>query len=75
MGATGDLARVREKARDGTAREIRERARVSQGEIADELGVHWTTVARWETGQRAPRGELARRYARLLRELEKVGDR
>lgn len=51
------------------AREIRRDAGVTQVRFAAELGVHWTTVARWESGARRPRGELRLTYARLLAEL------
>lgn len=51
-------------------RAIRKRARVSQAEMAAELGVHVTTVQRWELGLRQPRGRFAARYAELLRLLE-----
>jgi len=52
------------------ARAILAAAEVSQGNVADELGVHRVTVARWLAGTRTPRGEVRERYARLLRELE-----
>jgi len=48
------------------ARAIRIDARVSQSRLAEELGVHWTTVARWERGERTPRGALRRAYTDLL---------
>ena len=48
---------------------IRKAAGVSQEQLADELGVHPQTVARWEQGRRVPRGELRLRYAKLLSEL------
>lgn len=48
---------------------IRKLAKVSQSRLAAELGVHRVTVARWETGERNPRGEVVERYAALLRAL------
>ena len=54
------------------AQGIREAAQVSQDRLAEELEVHRVTVARWEAGQRVPRGELRVRYARLLRDLQRV---
>lgn len=51
-------------------RAIREAVRVTQQRIADELGVHRVTVARWEAGLRRPRNDLAVAYAGLLRSLE-----
>ena len=54
---------------DGTAREIRDAARITQAEIAMECGVTDQAVALWEAGKRTPRGEPALRYARLLDQL------
>ena len=51
------------------ARAIRESAGVTQQRLADELHVHWTTVARWERGMRAPRGNRRLAYADLLDQL------
>ncbi len=51
------------------ARMIRVTADVSQERVAQELGVHRMTVARWETGQRRPRGAMRARYAELLQAL------
>ena len=48
------------------AKAIREAAGVSQQRLADELGVHRVSVARWELGQRRPRGRLLVSYADLL---------
>jgi DNA-binding XRE family transcriptional regulator len=54
------------------AREIRCAAGASQERMADELHVHRMTIARWESGQRTPRGKLRADYARLLAELQSV---
>jgi transcriptional regulator with XRE-family HTH domain len=54
------------------ARAIREAAHVTQERLAEELGVHRVSLARWEAGTRAPRGKLRARYAQLLRELERA---
>jgi transcriptional regulator with XRE-family HTH domain len=55
------------------ARAIRESAHVTQERMAEELGVHRVTLARWEQdGGRSPRGELRARYARLLRDLQQA---
>jgi DNA-binding transcriptional regulator YiaG len=51
------------------ARAIRKAAGVSQQRVADELGVHWTTVARWERGERQPRPKQRVAYADLLMRL------
>ena len=66
-----ELAEVRKWARDGRARAIREQAGLSRAEIARDLGVHETTIQKWEAGERSPRERrLALTYGRLLRELE-----
>jgi transcriptional regulator with XRE-family HTH domain len=54
------------------ARSIRQAAGVTQHELADELGIDRVTVARWELGERTPRGELRLRYIRLLDELREA---
>jgi transcriptional regulator with XRE-family HTH domain len=48
------------------AKAIREAAGVSQQRLADELGVHRVSVARWELGLRRPRGRLLVAYIDLL---------
>ncbi len=48
------------------ARAVRLAAGVSQQMIADDLDVHRMTVARWEAGERRPRGEMAERWAALI---------
>lgn len=52
------------------ARAIRRAAGVEQSRMADELGVHRVTIARWEAGTRSPRGSLRARYADLLAALQ-----
>ena len=54
----------------GIARAIRDAAGVSQQQMADELGINRVSLARWELGTRAPRGELRLRYIELLDELK-----
>lgn len=54
------------------ARAIRVDAGVTQARLAQELGVHWTTVARWEAGRRSPRGRLRLAYAQVLASLREV---
>lgn len=49
---------------------IRLEAGVSQQRLADELGVHRTSVARWEGGNRRPRGDRLDRYLTLLESLQ-----
>ncbi len=53
-------------------RRLRERAGVSQGEIASVLGVTRSTVCRWESGRREPRGETLRAYVRVLDRLARA---
>ncbi len=64
-----DLAEVRLLVLSGDAKAIRERARVSQSDIARELGVWPATVSRWEAGDRVPTGRAAAAYLRVLRRL------
>ena len=66
------VAQVRADLRTGRARTIRERAQLSQADIARALGTDAPTVSRWETGKCPPRRDFAVRLARLLWELEKV---
>lgn len=54
------------------ARAIRATADVTQQQVAEELGINRVTVARWELGERKPRGELRLRYAALLIALERI---
>lgn len=67
-----DIAWVRNLAATGEAREIRKNANLSTPDVAKVCGVYPVTVSRWELGQRRPRGEPARRYAHLLRSLQKA---
>lgn len=64
------LVKLRELAASGEAQRIREAARLTQGEVADVVGVHKATISRWESGgSRIPRGRTADRYADLLEKL------
>lgn len=54
------------------ARHIRMAASVSQAAMAQELGVHRVTLARWETGHLSPSGTRRAQYARLLEELQRA---
>lgn len=66
------LAAVRARAADGSARRIRVAAHLSLTDIASAVGVDQSTVHRWETGRRAPRGAPALRYGALLDALERT---
>jgi transcriptional regulator with XRE-family HTH domain len=71
MSALVDEVRSRPKApARQVAQAIRVAAGVSQSRLAEELGVHQVTVARWECGMRSPRGETLRAYVALLAELQ-----
>jgi DNA-binding transcriptional regulator YiaG len=67
-----EVARIREKARSGKAKAIREQAGVSRAEIARSIRVHPGTIGRWEEGLRSPRGAAARRYGAVLKRLSKL---
>jgi transcriptional regulator with XRE-family HTH domain len=69
------LARVRQLAASGRAREIRIEAGVSLGEIAADVGCTPTCIWRWERADdnpngRSPTGAAAIRYLRVLERLE-----
>lgn len=65
----GLIATARRLAADGTARRIRETARLSEAEIGHVIGVAPSTISRWETGRRVPRGPAALRWAEILATL------
>jgi DNA-binding transcriptional regulator YiaG len=66
------LQAVRASTTSGTARSIRLDARLSLHDVASSIGVDCSTVARWERGERLPRGAAALRYAALLDRLTKA---
>ncbi|MGH2462707.1 MAG: helix-turn-helix domain-containing protein [Candidatus Limnocylindria bacterium] len=53
----------------GAARPIRLGAGLSLGEVAESVGVSPSTILRWENRERAPRGQAAVAYGRLLAAL------
>lgn len=63
------LATVRAWAKSGKARAVRVAAGLSLREVADAIDVGVSTLHRWETGDRRPRGAAALHYADLLSEL------
>jgi transcriptional regulator with XRE-family HTH domain len=63
------LASVRALAKSGEARRRREAAGFSLSEIGAVCRVDQSTIWRWETGRRKPRGDAALRYARVLERL------
>ena len=63
---TVQLSLLRGMVESGEARELRLRARLSLGEVAEAVGVSTSTIFRWENGQRRPHGAPALRYLKLL---------
>ncbi len=53
------------------ARAIRKNAGLTQGDVAEALGVHLITVLHWEKGHNRPRGKNALAYGRLLQALQR----
>ena len=51
---------------DGAARRLRTKNGLTQELVGAACGVTGQGVARWESGNRHPRGVVALRYARLL---------
>lgn len=72
MSITEEVKARRRLPAPAMAREIRRAARVSQGRIAQELGVTSITVSRWEAGTRVPRGPLLVAYVELLDSLAEL---
>ena len=68
------LSEAREAARSGRGLRVRRAAGLSQPEVADFCGVSRACIARWEHGDRRPRGAAALRWIRLLRTLEDTRD-
>jgi DNA-binding transcriptional regulator YiaG len=66
------IARARLWLRSGRARQIRERARLSQADAARAVGTSMWQVSRWESGKGTPRRDTALRLAVLLDGLEEV---
>lgn len=50
-------------------RHLRERAGLTQADIAKAIGVDRASVARYELGQRKPAGEVLARYVALLDQI------
>jgi DNA-binding transcriptional regulator YiaG len=66
------LVRARAMTASGEAREVRKRSRLSLADVGRTVGVDTSTVARWERGERVPRGDAAWRYADLLDRLSRA---
>ena len=74
MQLTRDLiliARARQAAQSGEAAAIRRAAGLSLAEVATAIGVTPSAVCKWESGDRLPRSDVARRYAQLLEALDR----
>ncbi len=50
----------------GRIRELRRRQKLSQEELADRAGLHWTYVSDLERGQQTPTVDVVNRLARAL---------
>ena len=68
-------AEARGHAATGWARQLRQHARITQAELAAEVGVARSTIAMWEAGERRPRGPKAAAYGRALRGLARTRGR
>lgn len=71
-------AELRERIRTGRARQLRVVAGLSQALVAQDCEVTVSTVHRWETGDRLPRGRNILAYHSFLDRLverEQMGDR
>ena len=65
-------SRIRQRLPDpDTRRRIRERADLTQQDIADHMGVKPSSVSRWESGERYPRSKTRTRYVLLLENLQR----
>ena len=62
-------ARLRELPAPPIRRMLREHHGLSQGDIADLLGVDRASVSRYESGDRSPRTAIAERYLEVLERL------
>lgn len=47
-------------------RELREKAGLTQRQVAEKMGIHWATISQWETGRFIPRESSAARLAEAL---------
>jgi DNA-binding transcriptional regulator YiaG len=66
---TVEIAKLRAFIDSGAAKALRVRRNLSFRETAGPVGVSPSTILRWETGERSPRGDAALRYWRFLQEL------
>lgn len=64
-----DAKRARDLPPPAVRRHLRERAGLSQEQLAQALGVGRTAVTRWETGAREPRPAVRLDYIEILERL------
>lgn len=69
MSSPTELLEARNAAQSGRARRLREACGLSQCEVARLVGVRPSTINRWERQLRVPHGDVAVRWAEVLREL------
>lgn len=62
-------ARLRRLPAPSVRRALRVRHRLSQGQVAELLGVDRASVSRYESGERSPRPSVAERYLEVLERL------
>lgn len=62
-------ARLRRLPDPSIRRALREHHGLSQGQLADLLGVDRASVSRYESGERSPRAAVAERYLDVLERL------
>jgi DNA-binding transcriptional regulator YiaG len=71
-----DKRRLRRRLPDPPMRRlVRERAGITQEDLAQVLGVDRATVSRWETGEREPRPSQLEGYLRALDRLTREATR
>ncbi len=63
---------VREMIQTGEARRLRQAARISLSNLAQEIGVATATVSHWEHERRLPSGLSAVRYLQALNKIRKL---
>ena len=66
------IADIRASLADGSAAERRKAAGVSQGWMAERLGVGQPAVSMFESGRRVPTGEHALAYGKALAAAERA---
>lgn len=69
LSVTDRVLEVCEWIETGRARELRERAGLTQKEVAESCEVTQAAVFRWERNERRPRGRNALAYHRVLSRL------